>query len=56
MPPTKTQDSSIYNWEEWCSFCAEQNEDPYENCEIGFDLGGGDSYSIVYRGDYPEKK
>jgi len=31
------------NWEQWVVFCRDQNIDPRENCECGFDLGGGDS-------------
>ena len=32
---------------EWIQFCAEQDIDPVENCECGFDLGGGDSYTVA---------
>lgn len=35
------------NWPEWVQFCAEQDIDPIENREFGFDLGGGDSYDVV---------
>jgi len=35
------------SWPEWIIFCNEQGIDPIENCELGFDLGGGDSYEIV---------
>lgn len=32
---------------EWIEFCAEQGIDPIENCEHGFDLGLGDSYTVA---------
>ena len=34
-------------WPEWVQFCAEQGIDPIEECECGFDLGGGDSYTVA---------
>jgi len=46
----------VTNWEDWKEFCAEQNIDPYEHCDYGFDLGGGDSFDIEYIGDYPERE
>jgi len=44
------------SWEEWERHCAERGIDPYENCEDGVDLGGGDSYSIVCHEDPPKKE
>ena len=44
------------NWEEWKEFCAEQDIDPHENCEHGFDLGGGDSFEIVCYEDPPKEE
>jgi len=35
------------SWPEWIQFCAEQGMDPIENCELSFDLGGGDSYTVA---------
>lgn len=35
------------SWSEWVRFCTEQSIDPIENCEHGFDLGGGDSCTMV---------
>lgn len=35
------------SWKEWVIFCAEQKIDPVENCEFGFNLGGGDSYTVA---------
>ena len=43
------------NWPEWVIFCNEQGIDPVENCEHGFDLGGGDSYDVVCY-DEPEEE
>ncbi|MCK4759333.1 MAG: hypothetical protein KAT69_04760 [Candidatus Aminicenantes bacterium] len=40
---------------EWIEFCAEQGIDPVENCECGFDLGGGDSYTVACY-EIPEKE
>ena len=34
-------------WSEWLEFCAEHGIDPIENCELGFDLGGGNSYTMA---------
>lgn len=34
-------------WPEWIIFCNEQGIDPIENCELGFDLGGGHSYTVA---------
>ena len=35
------------SWPEWLEFCAEQDIDPIENCEHGFDLGLGDSFTVA---------
>jgi hypothetical protein len=42
-------------WEQWVEFCAEYDIDPYENCEYGFDLGGGDSEEYYCYDDPPEE-
>lgn len=41
-------------WPEWVEFCAEQDIDPIEDCEFGFDLGGGDSYEVICH-DQPDE-
>ena len=43
------------NWKEWVEFCAEYDIDPRENCEYGFDLGGGYSLEVVCYEDPPRK-
>lgn len=58
MPYGKVKDSrsgkTFYvSWERWLSVCKENNVDPYENEEIGFDLGGGDSYTVAV---HPEER
>lgn len=34
-------------WPEWVEFCTEHGIDPIEDCECGFDLGGGDSFTVA---------
>jgi len=34
-------------WWQWVQFCAEQDMDPYEESEIGFDLGLGSSFTVA---------
>ena len=34
-------------WWQWVEFCAEQSVDPYEESEIGFDLGLGSSFTVA---------
>jgi len=46
----------IIDWDVWEEFCREQLIDPYEYCDYGFDLGGGDSFDIEYVGDVPERE
>ena len=41
-------------WPEWIQFCAEQGIDPIDNCEHSFDLGGGNSYTMVCH-DQPDE-
>ena len=52
----KSKDCAIWNWDEWVEFCHEQEIDPYEESSLGFDLGGGDSFTVDYKGDYPKKE
>ena len=35
------------SWPEWVKFCAEHDTDSIENAEYGFDLDGGDSYTVA---------
>lgn len=35
------------SWSAWLVFCEEADIDPYENCESGIDLGGGDSFTVA---------
>jgi len=44
------------NWKEWIEFCAEHDIDPRENCEYGFDLGGGYSFEVVCYEKPPEEE
>lgn len=39
--------TQVLTWPEWKEFCVEQNMDPVENCEMGFDLGDGDSFTVA---------
>jgi len=34
-------------WWQWVEFCDAQGVDPYGESEIGFDLGGGNSYTVA---------
>ena len=43
------------NCKEWVEFCAEHDIDARENCEYGFDLGGGNSLEVVCYEDPPRK-
>jgi hypothetical protein len=43
-------------WEQWTEFCQEHRIDPKENCEYGFDLGGGDSIEFYCYDDPPKNK
>jgi hypothetical protein len=42
-------------WEQWAEFCREQEIDPRDNCEYGFDLGGGNSIEFYCYEDPPEE-
>lgn len=46
---TDPRSGKIYqiSFPEWIEFCAEQGIDPIGNCELGFDLGGGQSYLVA---------
>ena len=50
------KDHSIWDWEEWVDFCLQYDEDPHEISWIGFDEGGGDSFTVEYKGNYPKKE
>lgn len=34
-------------WWQWVEFCAVQDVDPHEESEVGFDLGGGNSFTVA---------
>ena len=44
------------SWEQWVKYCIEHGLNPYEQCEDGQDLGGGDSYTVVCNDDPPEEE
>ena len=46
----------INNWDSWVQLCEEAHEDPYEVADLGRDLGGGDSETFIYCGEYPERE
>lgn len=46
----------ISDWEEWKEGCLQRDIDPYEEDEVGFDLGGGDSETFVFVGEKPERE
>jgi len=43
------------NWEEWVEYCAEHGIDPREQSSDGYDLGGGNSITIMCTDDPPEE-
>lgn len=45
----------ITGWSDWVGICREIGDDPYEVCETGRDIGGGDSIIYEYLGDYPDR-
>lgn len=49
-------DIVIWCWDEWFDFCEFYEEDPYEICDYSFDLGGGDTFDIEFKGDVPKKE
>ena len=46
----------IDHWKDWVELCDIADIDPYENVDVGFDRGGGDSEDWEYTGDIPEKE
>ena len=42
-------------WEQWVEYCAEHNINPHQQCEDGYDLGGGDSFTVACH-DKPPKE
>ena len=42
-------------WDKWREFCLEQQENPYKQTELSFDLGGGNYYTIALSGKKGEK-
>jgi len=44
------------SWDEWQEFCQHYGKNPHEICELGFDEGLGNSTTVFYTGDYPEKE
>lgn len=46
----------ISDWEQWKKLCEYYGEDPHENVDLGFDLGGGKSRDFEYIGDIPERE
>lgn len=58
MPYSKinrSQTHKIHEWWKWVEICAEADMDPYENVDLGYDIGGGDSIDYEYVGDMPER-
>lgn len=49
------KDISTSNWDKWVEFCQHYGIDPWSSREESFDKGGGDSQTVRYTGDYPEK-
>lgn len=44
------------SWPGWVEYCAEHDIDPREHCEDGYDLGGGNSITIMCADDPPEEE
>lgn len=47
MTDPRAEKTFEMTWKEWIEFCTEQEVDPIENCEHGFDLGGGASFTVA---------
>ena len=45
----------IREWITWCAIAEIYDFNPHEECEIGFDEGGGNSTDFEYIGGYPKE-
>ena len=43
-------------WGEWVEYCAEHGINPREQSEDGYDLGGGNSATVICIEDPPEEE
>ena len=43
------------DWDHWIILCYQHREDPWNTMELGFDLGGGDSYTVKLDGEPPKE-
>ena len=46
----------ITGWSDWVGICRGTGDDPHEVSETGYDIGGGDSITYEYLGDYPDEE
>jgi len=45
----------IREWITWCAIAEIYDFNPHEECEIGFDEGGGNTTDFEYIGGYPKE-
>jgi len=55
MPDPRAGKTYSLTWQQWVAYCAEHGLDPYEQEEDGYDLGGGDSFTIACYERPPKK-
>jgi len=55
MADPRTGKTYQLTWEQWVAYCAEHGIDPYEQEEDGYDLGGGNSFTIACYDEPPKE-